>query len=97
MIPASHNPIPAAVAGIAVYLAAWFLLVALADLVVRGVVLVKRVRDLATIRTMSLANPETYVGHCSACHEKCGLSSRQPNHAQPAHDQLPLPLLRKST
>lgn len=41
MIPASHNPIPAAVAGIAVYLAAWFLLVALAVLyapqwVVRG-------------------------------------------------------------
>lgn len=60
------------------------------DLVQRGVIRVKAVRDISTIRTMSLSNDDTYVGHCSACPDQCGLSSCGPNHPKPAHRQLPL-------
>jgi len=60
------------------------------DLVQRGVIRLKAVRDIATIRTMSLANDDTYVGHCSACPDQCGLSSCGPTHPKPAHRQLPL-------
>lgn len=60
------------------------------DLVQRGVIRVDAVKDLSTIRTMSLAHKDTYVGHCSACPDQCGLSSRGQNHPKPSHRQLPL-------
>lgn len=59
-------------------------------LVQDGTIRIKAVRDITTIRTMSLANDHTYVGHCAACPDQCGLSSRGPNHPTPAHRQLPL-------
>ena len=62
------------------------------DLVVRGIILVQRVRDLAMERTMSIANDKTYVGHCSACPDKCGLPARGPQHPRPEHPQLSLPM-----
>jgi len=60
------------------------------DLVKRGIIKVSRVKDLASVRTISLSNPDTYVGHCEACPDKCGLASLGPWHPRPAPDQLPL-------
>ncbi len=60
------------------------------DLVRRGVILVRQVQDLAALRTMSVVNPKTYVGHCSACPDKCGLAVRATDHPRPAPRQLPL-------
>ena len=39
-----------------------------------GIVNVVRIRDLTAVRTISLANPNTHIGHCSACPDLCGLS-----------------------
>lgn len=60
------------------------------DLVKRGVIRVRKVKDLATLRTISVVNPETYVGHCSACPDKCGLASCGPAHPRPEPPQLTL-------
>lgn len=60
------------------------------DLVRRGVIRVRAVRDLATLRTMSTFNPNTYVGHCSACPDKCGLAFIGPQHPRPEPDQFTL-------
>ncbi len=61
------------------------------DLVQRGVIRVRRVQDLAAVRTISIAaDSKTYVGHCSACPDKCGLNACGPQHARPEPSQLPL-------
>jgi hypothetical protein len=60
-------------------------------LVQRGVIRVRSVRDLATLRTVSLAEGSvSYIGHCSDCPDKCGLSSCGPQHPKPRSSQLPL-------
>ena len=41
-------------------------------LVTRGLIYVDVVRDLSADRTVSLANKSTYLGHCSACPDRCG-------------------------
>lgn len=45
-------------------------------LVVAGVIRVDRMKDLDSKRTISLANPETYVGHCAGCPDVCGITDR---------------------
>lgn len=60
------------------------------DLVRRGIIRVKALRDLATLRTISAVNPDTYLGHCSACPDKCGLTSCGSSHPRPRPVQLPL-------
>lgn len=60
------------------------------DLVQRGVIKVRRLMDLGTLRTISLANPDTYLGHCSDCPDKRGLTSCGPKHPRPKPQQLPL-------
>ena len=62
------------------------------DLVRRGVIRVRPVLDLATVRSISVVNPNTYVGHCSACPDKCGLTSCGPQHPRPKPDQFSLSL-----
>lgn len=57
-------------------------------LVQRGVIRVRATQDLAALRTMSVVNPNTYVGHCSACPDKCGLSSCGSQHPRPAPAQF---------
>ncbi len=46
-------------------------------LVVAGIIRVTRMKDLSTERTISLANKETYVGHCAGCPDVCGITDRQ--------------------
>lgn len=60
------------------------------ELVQRGVVRVRRVFDINTERSMSLWNPNTYVGKCGDCPEKCGLAFCGPDHARPAPPQTSL-------
>lgn len=60
------------------------------ELVQRGVIKVRSVMDLNTLRTMSVTNEDTYIGHCSACPDKCGLNACGPQHPRPDHQQLPL-------
>jgi hypothetical protein len=61
------------------------------DLVQRGVINVRRVRDLATLRTISIGEESTtYTGHCSACPDKCGLAACGSQHPRPEPDQLSL-------
>lgn len=60
------------------------------DLVRRGVIRVQQVRDLNSVRSLSVLKPDTYIGHCSACPDKCGLSSCGPRHPRPEPLQLPL-------
>lgn len=58
------------------------------DLVRRGVIRVQALHDLGEAPvTISRVNPETYVGHCSACPDKCGLSVCGPTHPRPEHPQ----------
>jgi hypothetical protein len=59
-------------------------------LVREGIIKVRLVRDLATERTMSLHSPATYVGHCAACPDQCGLIHCSPQHPRPASPQLTL-------
>lgn len=42
-------------------------------LVKAGVIRLTMTRDLDSERTISLANTETYVGHCSGCPDVCGI------------------------
>lgn len=60
------------------------------DLVQRGIIRVRKVKDLATLRTISLANPNTYLGYCSACPDKCGLVSCGAQHPRPESNQFSL-------
>lgn len=48
-------------------------------LVQGGAMRVVQVHDLNSKRTVSLANPSTYLGHCDGCPDQCGLSSRPPS------------------
>jgi hypothetical protein len=44
-------------------------------LVTSGVIRLTVVPDLVAERTVSISNPSTYLGHCNACPDQCGLSS----------------------
>ena len=57
-------------------------------LVQRGIIRLRKVKDLTALRTISIANPDTYLGHCSACPDKCGLTSCAPWHPRPQPPQL---------
>lgn len=60
-------------------------------LVQRGVIRLQAVRDLSERPvSMSLHDTSTYVGHCSACPDKCGLNACGPAHPRPRPNQLPL-------
>lgn len=52
-------------------------------LVQAGILRLKVVRDLADSRTISMANDTTYVGHCDACPDRCGLTFAPPHSARP--------------
>lgn len=58
------------------------------DLVRRGIIRVAAVLDINTLRTMSVVNPATYVGHCSSCPDKCGLVACGTQHPRPQSHQL---------
>lgn len=58
------------------------------DLVQRGIIRVRALRDLASLRTISVVNPTTYVGHCSSCPDKCGLVACGTQHPRPQPHQL---------
>ncbi len=60
------------------------------ELVRSGVVLVRRVRDLATVRSMSLDRQGTYTGHCNGCPDRCGLSWCGISHPKPRSPQITL-------
>lgn len=60
------------------------------DLVRRGIIHVRRVRDLNLVRTVSQVFPHAYVGHCSKCPDKCGLTSCHSHHPKPQPEQLSL-------
>ncbi len=47
-------------------------------LVVSGVIRLTVVKDLESERTISLANPKTYIGHCAGCPDVCGINGRGP-------------------
>jgi len=65
------------------------------ELVRRGIVRVQALHDLGEAPvTISRVNPETYVGHCSACPDKCGLVACGPRHPRPDHHQTSFPLER---
>lgn len=59
-------------------------------LVVAGVIRVERMKDLGSLRTISLANSETYVGHCSGCPDVCGITDRPTHYQSPNPRQLSL-------
>ena len=40
----------------------------------RGIIRLTVTADLATERTISLANPLTYLGHCDNCPDVCGVA-----------------------
>jgi hypothetical protein len=57
-------------------------------LVVSGVILMTRVQDLASTRSISLANKATYVGHCAGCPDVCGINERPEHYQSPNPRQL---------
>ena len=60
-------------------------------LVQQGIIKVEPVLDLSkTPVSMSLLNKDSYVGHCSSCPDKCGLSSRKEGHPSLKDPQLKL-------
>ncbi len=60
-------------------------------LVQSGVIRLQVVQDLASMRTVSIARADAYVGHCGACPDQCGLSAiRGANHPKPQPPQLQL-------
>lgn len=60
-------------------------------LVVAGIIRLTVTRDLATDRTISLANPSTYLGHCSGCQDLCGVpGGRSEKFIAPTTPQLQL-------
>lgn len=46
-------------------------------LVVSGTIRLTVVKDLASERTISITNSETYIGHCAGCPDVCGLPNQQ--------------------
>jgi hypothetical protein len=59
-------------------------------LVQSGAIRVQVVQDLASKRTVSIARPDAYVGHCGSCADQCGLSSCGSEHPRPHPPQLQL-------
>lgn len=60
-------------------------------LVVQGIIKLTVMRYLNSMRTISIAQPDTYVGNCAGCPDKCGLSSIPPSHPKamaPQYDLL---------
>jgi hypothetical protein len=57
------------------------------QLVKSGVIKLTKIHDLNSIRTISLENKSTYLGHCDTCPDICGLSTIKPNHPRPASPQ----------
>lgn len=47
-------------------------------LVVAGIILLSVVKDLASERTISVVNKETYIGHCAGCPDVCGIPNSKP-------------------
>lgn len=62
------------------------------DLVRRGVLRVRAVRDLSERPVMVSITPTTtaYVGHCAACPDKCGLIAMTKEHPRPQSNQFSL-------
>lgn len=59
-------------------------------LFVGGIIKLSVVKDLAAMRTISIARPNTYFGHCAGCPDKCGLSTTPVNHPKPTTPQYRL-------
>jgi hypothetical protein len=59
-------------------------------LVVAGTIRLTVVKDLESERTISLANSETYVGHCAGCPDVCGITDRTTPYQSPNPRQLAL-------
>lgn len=59
-------------------------------LVVAGIMRLTVTLDLGSERTISLANSETYVGHCAGCPDVCGITDRSPTYQPPNPRQLSL-------
>lgn len=59
-------------------------------LVVQGIIKLTVMRDLKSMRTISIAQPNTYVGNCAGCPDKCGLSSIAADHPKPVAPQYQL-------
>lgn len=60
------------------------------DLVRRGVIRLHSVRDLVTVRGVSLSDETAYVGHCATCPDKCGLVALSAQYRQPPRSQFSL-------
>jgi hypothetical protein len=45
--------------------------------VVRGDIVVSKLKDLDTITFISMNNKETYLGHCDNCPDQCGLTVKE--------------------
>lgn len=59
-------------------------------LVVAGIIRLTVMKDLESERTISLTNPETYVGHCAGCPDVCGINDRPATYQPRNPRQLPL-------
>ena len=60
-------------------------------LVVRGIVSVRKVRDITSMKSISIpTDSETYLGHCSACPDLCGVNLFGSIGARPAAPQCEL-------
>jgi hypothetical protein len=59
-------------------------------LVKSGAIILSKVKDLSSERTISLENKETYVGHCAGCADVCGLEKKTGIYTSPTKRQLEL-------
>jgi hypothetical protein len=59
-------------------------------LVKTGVIILSKVKDISSERTISLENKETYVGHCAGCADVCGLKKKTGIYTSPTKRQLDL-------
>jgi hypothetical protein len=66
-------------------------------LVTDGIIRLTVQKDLNSLRTISIANPETYTGPCEGCPDKCGLSSIPKSHPIPKSRQSILNYENKNT
>lgn len=57
-------------------------------LVIGGIISLSVVKDLNTERTVSLANPNTYLGHCKGCTELCGIAFFEPHSIELPQQEL---------
>lgn len=56
-------------------------------LVASGVIRLALMKDLESKRTISLSNPETYIGHCAGCPDVCGLPRSKSEYQSPTQRQ----------